>query len=73
MRLSFVGELGWELHFQNESAVPVYQAVVEAGKQYGIINAGYRAMDTLSNEKGVLEEFTRRQKWHYYEKIKTKE
>ena len=52
MRLSFVGELGWELHVPNSSAVEVYQAVMEAGAQYGLVNAGYRAIDSLSIEKG---------------------
>ena len=52
MRLTFVGELGWELHVPNSSAVEVYQAVVEAGAQYGLVNAGYRAIDSLSIEKG---------------------
>ncbi|KAK2188591.1 hypothetical protein NP493_127g01000 [Ridgeia piscesae] len=52
MRLTFVGELGWELHVPSSSAVEVYQAVMEAGAQYGLINAGYRAIDSLSIEKG---------------------
>ncbi|XP_012689588.1 sarcosine dehydrogenase, mitochondrial [Clupea harengus] len=52
MRLSFVGELGWELHIPKESCMPVYQAVMAAGAKHGIINAGYRAIDSLSIEKG---------------------
>ena len=53
LRLSFVGELGWELHVSNESAVHVHNALMEAGKQHGgIVNAGYRAIDSLSIEKG---------------------
>jgi sarcosine dehydrogenase len=52
LRLSFVGELGWELHVPNKSAVAVYQAVMDAGNQYGICDAGYRAIDSLSIEKG---------------------
>ena len=52
MRLSFVGELGWELHVPSTSAVKVYRAVMEAGKAHGIVNAGYRAIDSLSIEKG---------------------
>ncbi|XP_067931861.1 sarcosine dehydrogenase, mitochondrial-like isoform X2 [Watersipora subatra] len=52
MRLSFVGELGWELHASNESALNVYEAVMSAGKDLGIRNSGYRAMDSLSMEKG---------------------
>uniref|UniRef100_A0A673XPB7 Sarcosine dehydrogenase n=1 Tax=Salmo trutta TaxID=8032 RepID=A0A673XPB7_SALTR len=52
MRLSFVGELGWELHIPKDSCVPVYQAVMAAGAKHSIINAGYRAIDSLSIEKG---------------------
>ncbi|XP_033643336.1 sarcosine dehydrogenase, mitochondrial-like [Asterias rubens] len=52
IRLSFVGELGWELHVTNETSVAVYQAVMEAGARFGITNGGYRALDSLSLEKG---------------------
>ncbi|KAK1333998.1 hypothetical protein QTO34_004996 [Cnephaeus nilssonii] len=52
MRLSFVGELGWELHVPRPSCVPVYQAVMAAGAKHGLVNAGYRAIDSLSIEKG---------------------
>uniref|UniRef100_UPI00398ECD40 sarcosine dehydrogenase, mitochondrial isoform X1 n=2 Tax=Pristiophorus japonicus TaxID=55135 RepID=UPI00398ECD40 len=52
MRLSFVGELGWELHVPSQSCVPVHQAVMQAGAKFGIANAGYRAIDSLSIEKG---------------------
>ncbi|XP_058158634.1 sarcosine dehydrogenase, mitochondrial [Dasypus novemcinctus] len=52
MRLSFVGELGWELHVPRASCVPVYQAVMAAGAKFGLVNAGYRAIDSLSIEKG---------------------
>lgn len=53
MRLSFVGELGWELHVPRPACVPVYQAVMTAGAKHGLVNAGYRAIDSLSIEKGV--------------------
>lgn len=52
MRLSFVGELGWELHIPKDACLPVYQAVMAAGAKHGIINSGYRAIDSLSIEKG---------------------
>uniref|UniRef100_A0A8C4II66 Sarcosine dehydrogenase n=1 Tax=Dicentrarchus labrax TaxID=13489 RepID=A0A8C4II66_DICLA len=52
MRLSFVGELGWELHIPRDSCLPVYQAVMAAGAKHSIINSGYRAIDSLSIEKG---------------------
>ncbi|XP_069871099.1 sarcosine dehydrogenase, mitochondrial isoform X2 [Dipodomys merriami] len=52
LRLSFVGELGWELHIPRESCVSVYRAVMAAGTKHGLVNAGYRAIDSLSIEKG---------------------
>ncbi|XP_052037900.1 sarcosine dehydrogenase, mitochondrial [Apodemus sylvaticus] len=52
IRLSFVGELGWELHVPCESCLPVYRAVMAAGARHGLVNAGYRAIDSLSIEKG---------------------
>ena len=52
LRVSFVGEMGWELHVPNESCIPVYRALMEAGKDKGLLNAGYRAIDSLSIEKG---------------------
>lgn len=54
MRLSFVGELGWELHIPKDSCIPVYKAVMAAGAKHGIINSGYRAIDSLSIEKGIV-------------------
>lgn len=53
MRLSFVGELGWELHIPRPACVPVYRAVMAAGAKHGLVNAGYRAIDSLSIEKGA--------------------
>lgn len=53
IRLSFVGELGWELHIPRPSCLPVYRAVMTAGAKHGLVNAGYRAVDSLSTEKGV--------------------
>lgn len=52
MRLSFVGELGWELHIPKDACLPVYKAVMAAGAKHSIINSGYRAIDSLSIEKG---------------------
>ncbi len=47
-----MGELGWELHTPNESCAAVYLALMTAGKDLGLVNAGYRAIDSLSIEKG---------------------
>ena len=52
MRITYVGELGWELHLPVEYAVTVYNAIHEAGKKHGLRNAGYRAIETLRLEKG---------------------
>ncbi len=54
MRLSFVGELGWEIHCANKDAPRVYRALFQAAKRSNIHlrNAGYRAIDSLSAEKG---------------------
>lgn len=52
LRVTYVGELGWELHIPTEFAVAVYEAVMAAGAEHGIANAGYRAIETLRLEKG---------------------
>lgn len=52
LRLTFVGEMGWELHIPRGSCVAVYKALMEKGKDFNIVNAGYRAIDSLSIEKG---------------------
>ncbi|NIA68350.1 FAD-dependent oxidoreductase [Pelagibius litoralis] len=52
LRLTYVGELGWELHVPTESLVGVYEALMAAGAGQGIGNAGYRAIESLRLEKG---------------------
>ncbi len=52
LRITYVGELGWELHLPVEYAVTVYEALHEAGAGHGLCNAGYRAIETLRLEKG---------------------
>lgn len=52
LRISFVGELGWELYVPTEFAVNVYDAVLTAGEEFGLRHAGYHALDTLRAEKG---------------------
>ncbi len=54
VRIGYVGELGWELHIPTEFAAHVYERLWEAGQDLGIVNAGYRAIDTLRLEKGYL-------------------
>ena len=48
-----IGELGWELHIPAASCVPVYLALTGEGRQMGLVNAGYRAIDSLSMEKAA--------------------
>ncbi|WP_210092932.1 FAD-dependent oxidoreductase [Ruegeria sp. HKCCSP346] len=52
LRVTYVGELGWELHLPVEYAQTVYDALTEAGRPHGLINAGYRAIESLRLEKG---------------------
>jgi len=52
MRVTYVGELGWELHLPVEYATSVYGALMQAGKPLGLINAGYRAIESCRLEKG---------------------
>ncbi len=52
LRVTYVGELGWELHIPTEFAVSVYEALMAAGAAHGLVNAGYRAIETLRLEKG---------------------
>ena len=50
-RVTYVGELGWELYVPAEFAAGVYDALVEAGQDQGLAHAGYHAMDSLRIEK----------------------
>jgi len=52
VRITFMGELGYELHVPAESCSAVYQALMSAGESVGIRNAGYFATGSLSMEKG---------------------
>jgi dimethylglycine dehydrogenase len=51
LRVNFVGALGWELHFPIEYAHHLFDALFEAGAEYGIAMAGMRAMESLRIEK----------------------
>ncbi len=53
IRVSFVGELGWELHVPSDKCFKIYRHIFEIGKEFGLVNAGYRAIDSLSAEKGM--------------------
>ncbi len=51
LRITFVGELGWELHMPNNAMPSVYAAIMAAGEKVGIRDAGYRAIESLRLEK----------------------
>ena len=52
LRITYVGELGWELYVPWGEALPVYDALVEAGEPFGLRLAGFHAMNSLRLEKG---------------------
>jgi 4-methylaminobutanoate oxidase (formaldehyde-forming) len=52
LRITYMGELGWELHFPVEYAPRVYDALVAAGEPLGLVNAGYRCIESTRLEKG---------------------
>jgi 4-methylaminobutanoate oxidase (formaldehyde-forming) len=51
-RISYVGELGWELYIPAEFAPGVFDAIFEDGSAYGLRLAGYHALNSLRIEKG---------------------
>ena len=52
LRVTYVGELGWELHVPIEATGEVFDALMAAGKPHGIRPVGYRALESLRLEKG---------------------
>jgi len=52
LRVTYIGELGWELHLPVEYATTVYSAIMKAGTGLGLQNAGYRSIESLRLEKG---------------------
>ena len=52
LRLSYAGELGWELHHPMSRMAELYDAVMEAGRDYGAADVGLYAMNALRMEKG---------------------
>lgn len=51
-RLTYMGELGWELYVEAEFAAHVYETLVEAGRDLGLRHAGFFALNSLRMEKG---------------------
>ncbi|MBB99875.1 MAG: FAD-dependent oxidoreductase [Rhodobacteraceae bacterium] len=52
LRVTYVGELGWELHIPIEKTGEVFDTLMRVGKAHDIRLAGYRAIDSLRLEKG---------------------
>ncbi len=53
-RLSYVGELGWELYVKMTEAKEIYNLIINKGKEFNIVNCGMFAMDTMRMENGFL-------------------
>jgi len=51
-RVSYIGELGWELYVHSDRAIQIWDYLVEVGKDYGLEVGGYKALDSLRLEKG---------------------
>ena len=51
-RVTYVGELGWELYMSPERAIEVWDALLDSGKMCEIETGGYKALDSLRLEKG---------------------
>jgi sarcosine dehydrogenase len=52
VRLTYVGELGWELHVPMDQLALVYDTLMQAGEDLGITNAGHYAINSLRLESG---------------------
>ena len=52
MRVSYVGELGWELHVASADLETLYRAIWDAGTEHGICNFGSYALNAMRIEKG---------------------
>ena len=53
-RLSYVGELGYELYIENKKATEIYSLIVDTGKKFNLSHCGAHTMDTMRMESGFL-------------------
>ena len=53
-RLSYVGELGYELYVKTNEAKKIYELLIEKGKDFNLSNCGMHAMDIMRMESGFL-------------------
>jgi glycine cleavage system T protein len=52
LRVTYVGELGWELYCRAEFGLALWDTIWEAGREHELLAGGYRAIDSLRLEKG---------------------
>jgi 4-methylaminobutanoate oxidase (formaldehyde-forming) len=52
LRVTYVGELGWELYCPTEFGLRLWDGLWEAGREHGLVAGGYKAIDSLRLEKG---------------------
>jgi 4-methylaminobutanoate oxidase (formaldehyde-forming) len=52
LRVTYVGELGWELYCPMEFGLALWRTLWEAGEPHGMVAGGYRAIDSMRLEKG---------------------
>jgi glycine cleavage system aminomethyltransferase T/glycine/D-amino acid oxidase-like deaminating enzyme len=52
LRVTYVGELGWELYCPAEFGLALWDAIWDAGRDHGLVAGGYRAIDSCRLEKG---------------------
>ena len=52
LRVTYVGELGWELYCPVEYGLALWDALWETGREHGLVAGGYKAIDSLRLEKG---------------------
>jgi 4-methylaminobutanoate oxidase (formaldehyde-forming) len=52
LRVTYVGEAGWELYAPTEYGRALWEALWAAGREHGLVAGGYRAIDALRLEKG---------------------
>jgi glycine cleavage system aminomethyltransferase T/glycine/D-amino acid oxidase-like deaminating enzyme len=52
LRVTYVGELGWELYCPTEFGLRLWDVVWRAGEEHGLVAGGYKAIDSLRLEKG---------------------
>jgi 4-methylaminobutanoate oxidase (formaldehyde-forming) len=52
LRVTYVGELGWELYCPSEFGLRLWDTIWESGEAHGIVAGGYKAVDSLRLEKG---------------------